>query len=60
MISILLEQSYNQINTLFTATYIPSISPIPGSTETKETKYETDKHHTCYTSPPQRKESFMK
>ena len=32
---ILLENSYNQINTLFTTTYLPSISPISGSTETK-------------------------
>ena len=32
---ILLEKSYNQINTLFTSTYLPSISPISGSTETK-------------------------
>ena len=36
------------------------MSAISGATETKLTKYETDKHHTCYTSPPQRKESFMK
>ena len=33
---------------MFTKTYLPSISPISGSRETKLTKYETDKHHTCY------------
>ena len=35
LLVILLEKSYNQINTLFTITYLPSISPISGSTETK-------------------------
>ena len=28
---IILEKFYNQINTLFTTTYLPSISPISGS-----------------------------
>ena len=46
---IILENSFNQINALLTSIYLPSISPISGSTETKLTKYETDKHHTCYT-----------
>ena len=32
---IILENSYNQINTLFTTTYLPSMSPISGSAETK-------------------------
>ena len=32
---IILENSYKQINTLFTITYLPSIFPISGSTETK-------------------------
>ena len=32
---IILEKSYNQINTLFTTTYLPSMSPISGSAETK-------------------------
>ena len=31
---IILEKSYYQMNTLFTITYLPSISSISGSTET--------------------------
>ena len=35
LLVIILEKSYNQINTLFTTAYLPSMSPISGSAETK-------------------------